>query len=135
MINYANGGLPLNDYATVADLHNWLDADEPVDSLRLIRHAQRLVDSAITSAMYKQDANGNPTDAGVLAALRDATCAQVEDWIINGDETSSLDKLGSLNMDGVAFTRSGGARKFRLCDRAIDILKAAKLVPGTVIVG
>lgn len=132
-INYANGALPVNAYATADDLKAWLAADPPDDATRLLGHAQRLVDSALTSSMFTTDANGNPTDAGVIAALRDATCAQVEDWIVNGDETNSQDFVGMATVDGLTISRAGGRAKLRLCDRAYDILKAAKLKPGTVV--
>lgn len=133
LLNYANKALPVNDYAVVADLQAWLDADPPADAARLLGHAMRLVDSAITTAMFTTDANGNATDLGVLAALRDATCAQVEDWMINGDETNSQDFVGQTTVEGMTVSRAGGRSKLRLCDRAQDILKAAKLVPGTVV--
>lgn len=99
--------------------------------MRMLAHAQEVVDAALTSGMYTSDTNGNPTDATVIAALKLATCAQVEWWITTGDEFDQMSQYASFSIEGISATRVG-ARHDRLCDRAWDALRVAKLLPGTV---
>jgi hypothetical protein len=124
--------LAINPYATIADLEVYLAAEPPVEAQRLLNRAQELIDDALISSPYVSDANGNPTDAGVLAALNKATCAQVEYWITNGDELGQLKQYQSYSIEGISVTRGGLASSSDICDRAKAALRAGKLLPGAV---
>lgn len=119
-------------YATAADLEAFLGAPPPATAERLLDRATELVDAALTSAMYSVDTNGNATDATVIAAMNKATCAQVESWLASGDEFDELGAWKSYTMAGLSVSREAPGRHSRLCDRSLDALRAAKLIPGTV---
>lgn len=127
--------MAITPYATLDDLGAYLGSEPPADCARLLARAQDLVDAAMTGSMYAIDAAGeNPTDAAVVAALRKATCAQVEWWLADGDEFDQMTKFSSFSIEGISVARASGVgpRQYRLCDRAWDALRAAKLLPGTV---
>jgi len=131
-------------YASLADLSAYLGgAEPPATATRLLLRAQDLIDTALISSLFAIDdpTTGNPTDAGVLAALKKATCAQVEFWITNGDELDELGQWQSFSIEGISATRRAddSRRRERLCDRARDALRApqvsgAPLLPGWVAV-
>ena len=50
----------------------------------LLRSASLLVDRALIGAIYTTDDDGVATDATVLQALQDATCAQAATWAALG---------------------------------------------------
>lgn len=126
--------MAINAYATLSDLAAYLDDELPPDSQRMLTRAQEVIDAACISAMYAIDAAGeNPTDATVIAALNKATLAQVEWWIANGDEFDQMDRYSSFSVEGISVTRGATLiGRVRLCDRAWNALKAAKLLPGTI---
>jgi hypothetical protein len=119
-------------YATLDDLGAYLGAAPPADSQRMLARAQELIDDALISSPYLADANGNPTDAGVLAALNKATCAQVEYWITNGDELGQLEQYHSYSIEGITVARGAASSSQDICDRAKAALRAGKLLPGAV---
>jgi len=70
-------------YAQPNDLSQapWSLSIAAQDATRLLSYAARLVRQATRTAIYDaDDETGLPTDAGLTAALRDATCAQVASW-------------------------------------------------------
>lgn len=92
----------------------------------MLVHAQEVIDAALKAARYAVDTNGNPTDAGIIAALNKATCAQVEWWINNGDEWDQASTVSSYSIEGISVTRSGPtSRQAPLANRARDILASA----------
>lgn len=124
--------MSITPYATVTDLGAYLGAEPPADTQRLLARAQELVDATLTSSPYTADANGNPTDATVLAGLNLAVCAQVEYWLANGDELGQLQEFSSFNIEGISVSRGNAMGTGRLCDRSRDALRAAMLLPGRV---
>ena len=121
-------------YATLSDLNAYLGAEPPADSQRLLARAQEAVDAALRSSAYAVDTFGNPTDATVIAAVRDATVRQVEWWLANGDELNQQGQYSSFSIEGIAVTRSTtDAPTARLCGRARDALQLAGLLPGSVL--
>ena len=78
-------------YATAADLTNWLPAGTVVtEPDRRIARAMLKIDGILRTAIYATDpVTGYPTDPVVIAAVRDATCAQVEYTAEQGDETGA----------------------------------------------
>lgn len=73
---------------------------------RVLARASHVIDRALTAAIYEVDVDGMPTDDTVLAALRDATCAQARQLVEHPEEP-----FGPLTAE------------------AYDVLYAAGLVP------
>lgn len=69
-------------HATPSDLQDWVSADTSLPSKeeqkRLLERATLLVNHA-TVAAY------DPDDTAISSALRDGTCAQVEQWLVLGE--------------------------------------------------
>lgn len=123
-----------SSYATLSHYVTWLGADPPNGSARLLIRASAFLDGLLVGAVYPVTA-GLPTAAVDIAALRDATCAQVEYWQETGDTTGSGAtgswsdvQIGSVKLSG----RTGGATGDRqLAPSAADILHTAGLLPVT----
>lgn len=111
-------------YATVEDLVAWLPADalSGGDTDRLLLAASRRVDAAVR-APYATDDDDLPTDDRVAAALRDATCAQVEFWLEVG-EAADVDGLAGTTYSVPGYS---GTRTPKLGPRALDALTSAGL--------
>ena len=111
-------------YATPAEVSDWLgDVTVPADLTRLIKRASELIDAKVR-ATYPVDTTGAPTDTVVDDALRDAVCAQIEQWC-EVDESNSIDGLagGQISVDGYS-----GKRAPDLAPRAYHILKVHGLL-------
>ena len=63
-------------YATSDDLTDWTGTTAPDNATALLRTASLIVRRATMTATYAVDETGAPTDADILDAFRDATCAQ-----------------------------------------------------------
>lgn len=116
-------------YATVAELTAFTGAAAPVDAARLLQRASDLVDT-IVCAPYATDLSGMPTDVDIIAALKNATCAQVELW----GEVSEANSIDGLAGTGVMLTGASGFQGKRAPDvspRALSYLANAGLLrPG-----
>lgn len=122
-------------YATTSD-YRWFTDDEPDELTRgLLVAASRRIDRALLGACYDVDDAGLPTDSDVTAALRDATCAQAEDWIDSGDlGTGNGVTYSDLAIGSVKVTRNGGASGNQpagidIARKALDILFGVGLLP------
>lgn len=72
-------------YATTSDLADLIgEAAVPANAGLLLTRASREIDQALLCAVYATDDNGNPTDADLIAAFRDATCEVVCYWLAQG---------------------------------------------------
>ena len=111
-------------YATSDDLNGWLGSavTAPADPDRLLARASNVVDGMVR-APFDVDGDGIATDETVAGALRDATCAVVEQWM-EVDEANDIDGLASTP---VTTTGHSGQRAPRWCPRAIEILRNAGL--------
>jgi hypothetical protein len=119
----------VDPYATSADLTAWLpDGTVVADAERLLRRASELVDDVVRRP-YGTDDSGIPTDADIAEALRDACCAQVEQWLEVG-EANDVDGLAG---DQVSVTGYSGHRAPRLAPRALRILRNAGLLSSAEI--
>ena len=96
----------------------------PRDLARLLERASELIDDATKTAWYATDAGGLPTDVGVLAAFRDATCAQVEFWLA-GDEED--DVLGPVKEVSFGTVKATPECVYVLAPRAARFLREAGL--------
>ena len=130
-------------YATRDDLVAYAPAgvtvpDEP-EAGRLLARASEAVEAATISAVYAVDAAGMPTDPGILAALRDATCAQAVDWLTTGDELGQAGRwqsvsIGSISLSGgTSATGAGGTSLGGLAVSAERVLRLAGLLPGVIV--
>lgn len=74
-------------YATVSDYITYTGASASIFlPSSVFSRASRVIDTALRAAVYDTDVDGLPTDDGVLAALRDATCAQARCLVEHPDE-------------------------------------------------
>ncbi|MGW8767683.1 hypothetical protein ACWGN5_34940 [Streptomyces sp. NPDC055815] len=124
-------------YTTPEQLAAWLGAPAPADAERLIARAGEDIDSALLTAIYPVDDDGDPTDSEIVAALGSATCAQVEFWLAAGDDgigaQSRWDSvsIGPVSLSGRAAS-TAGASGVELAPRAARALLRAGLTPGEV---
>jgi hypothetical protein len=121
-------------YATDGDFVAYTGQEPPADINRRLQRASDLIDERLIGAFYATDGNGNPTDANMIAALKNATCAQVEYWIETGDELGTSEQFEILQIGSVVLNRGGksAATKSRtppLAPRAIGELRRGGLWP------
>jgi hypothetical protein len=95
--------------------------DPPEDLDRLLEQASTVIDDNTRTAIYDVDDDDLPTDTDVIAAFRDATCAQVEFWITSDEEDDILGPVDSVSLGGVS------AKGRELAPRAARILRVAGL--------
>ena len=89
---------------------------------RLLSRASREVDKALLRAVYTVDDDSLPTDADVILALRDATCAQAAWWLETGDEAGAAAALNSAGSGGGPYW---GGSVPRLAPDVITVLTTA----------
>ncbi|MEU3712910.1 hypothetical protein [Streptomyces catenulae] len=124
-------------YATPEQLAAWTGQAAPDDAERLLARATEDVDSALLTAVYRVDDDGDPLDDTVRAALADATCAQVEYQLATGDDGTGAAghwdsvSIGPVSLSGRSGTASGAAG-VELAPRAARALRRAGLEPGVV---
>ena len=116
-------------YAEVDDLQVWLDQaapDAPSEAAaeRMLLRASELLDDNLRTALYAVDDDGMPTDEDVIAALKEAACAQVEFWFAGDEEDDVLGPLVDLTIGTVKATPQA---PLVLAPRAARILRAAGL--------
>jgi hypothetical protein len=91
--------------------------DPPEDLTRLLLRASELVDDYTRTAIYDVDDDDFPTDADVIAAFRDATCAQVEFWLTSDETDDVLGPADTVSVGGLS------AKGRELAPRAARILR------------
>lgn len=123
----------------------------PDNAGALLRVASRLVDAATVTTVYATDSDGRATDPRLLAALRDATCAQAAAWAALGidptkgpasDPGPAVVAAKSIGSASITYDRSGAqiAAQARaqaattLAPEAWSILAAAGLLTSRVTV-
>ncbi|MFJ4585321.1 hypothetical protein [Streptomyces echinatus] len=124
-------------YATPEQLAAWTGQPAPADAERLLARAGEDVDSALLTAVYPVDDDGDPLDTEIQAALRDATCAQVEYQLAGGDDgTGAAGQWDSVSIGPVSLSgrssRTSATTGVELAPRADRILRRAGLTPGCV---
>ncbi|MER7464051.1 hypothetical protein [Streptomyces sp. NPDC097981] len=124
-------------YATPEQLAAWTGQPAPADAERLLARAGEDIDSALLTAIYPVDEDGDPLDPEVRAALANATCAQVEHQLASGDDgTGAGGQWDSVSIGPVSLSgRSSrtAAAGVELAPRADRALRRAGLTPGRVI--
>lgn len=120
-------------YATTADYANWLRTAPPSGARRALAEASREVEQMLLSAFYTVDAVTKlPTDTDVIAAMRDATCAQAEYAKAIGDVNSlGSNQYHSVSIATVSLTRGynpgGSSAPAKWSAKAFEILQRAGL--------
>jgi hypothetical protein len=105
-------------YATEEELATFTGQTAPTDADRLLERASGVIDDHTRTAVYEVDEEtGFPTDPVLLAAFRDATCAQVEFWMASHEEDDILGPVDSVSLGGVT------AKGRELAPRAARILR------------
>lgn len=93
-------------YATTTDYANALLAAPPAGARRALVSASKVVDEMLLTAVYDVDDDDLPTDAAVILALRDATCAQAEYARAAGDANSvGAGAISSFSIGPVQVTK------------------------------
>lgn len=102
----------MTDYADAADFTTWTGVTAPAGITRILRAAGRRVDQMLLTAVYDVDSTtGLPTDADVLAVLRDATCEQAAYQVAIGDPygVGTAGLFSSFSIGGLSATRGKSA--------------------------
>ncbi|MFA5608308.1 MAG: hypothetical protein WDA07_14215 [Leucobacter sp.] len=124
-------------YATEPEYATWLGAPSaPSGAARLLRDASLEVDEMLLTAHYNVDHDGRPTDEHVIAALRDATCAQAEHRAEHGDDVTIIENSGGVSLGPLRFgagTSNGNTPPIpQHSPHAVRILRLAGLIPGRI---
>ncbi|MFC5720368.1 hypothetical protein ACFP1Z_09360 [Streptomyces gamaensis] len=124
-------------YATPEQLAAWLGSPAPADAERRLARAAEDIDSALLTAVYRVDGDGDPLDPLIVQVLADATCAQVEWQLATGDDgTGAAGQWDSVNIGPVSLSgraaRTAGASGVELAPRADRVLRRAGLEPGRI---
>ncbi|MFF3353380.1 hypothetical protein ACFYWN_12145 [Streptomyces sp. NPDC002917] len=124
-------------YATPAELAAYTGQPAPADADRLLARASQDIDDALSAAVYCTDSAGMPTDPRIIAALSDATCAQVEYQQATGDDgTGAAGRWDSVSLGPVSLSgrkdTPRGAADVDLAPRADRTLRRNGLLPGVI---
>lgn len=124
-------------YATPEQLTTWTGQPAPSDADRLLARASEDVDDALRTAVYDTDTAGMPAEPAIVAALADATCAQVEYQLATGDDGTGA--AGQWNAVSIGPVSLSGRRQdpqhagdVSLAPRAHRALTRAGLLPGVI---
>jgi hypothetical protein len=108
------------------------------EATRLLTRASEVIDSVLLSAVYAtDDTTGLPTEAGVIEALRNATCEQVVWWLQNpGTESGQANQYQSVSIGSVSLSKGSGSSATDPLPRVSPFLggplKTAGLTPGVI---
>ncbi|MEE4598223.1 hypothetical protein V2J94_41380 [Streptomyces sp. DSM 41524] len=101
-------------YAAAADLQDYTGQAPPADADQLLTRATRMLEAQVLRmCWYDVDADGMPTNATVLEAIRRAVCAQVQWWGELGDSIGAAGvgwgsvAIGSVNLGRSVTSVSG----------------------------
>ncbi len=131
-------------YATVSDFRDYADEDTDLTDVQIVKRLRRasvIVDGLTRLARYRMDEDGEPLDADVLDAFRDATCAQVEYWETTGDPTGAESTMGPVKIGSVSLGGSGvggsaqsttSPAQSRTSPETVEILRNAGLLSAAV---
>lgn len=137
----------MTDLATSDDYEEYTGGDAPANIAALLRSASNMVRRDTRVAIYDVDTDGAATDDDLIAALRDATCAQAAAWaalginpLSGGVVTTSTGVVSSKSLDGASISYAGAASAAEaqaaattsLVPDAVQILRDAGLLDGRV---
>lgn len=125
-------------YATTADLTAFTGDAAPDNAEVLITDATRFLDANVfSSCLYDvDDTTGMPASTIVLAAFRDAVCAQVQWWDELGDSIGAMGagwgsvQIGRMQLARSVTNVSGAASPVReIAPKVGDVLGSSDLTP------
>ncbi len=132
-------------YATTDDLATWTGSAPPANGEQLLRSASLLVRRNTVAAVYDVDEDGAPTDADVIDALSQATCAQAAAMAAAGIDplagvagASAAVQATSIGSASVQYAVAADASARRqalleqLTEEAAMILRDAGLLNGPI---
>lgn len=120
-------------YAAEADLTAWLAGGDHASlaptgaaATRILTRAWETVEEHL-AGYYVVDAAGLATDAAIVTALKNAQCAQVEQWLEVGEESDIAGYSGVVSAGGGVSAEAPP----ELAPRARRILNKAGLLSGS----
>jgi hypothetical protein len=123
-------------YATTTDLaDDWLEIPEaqlPAMTGRALKRASELVDDHVRAAYATDPDTGLPTDTAVGDALKFATCAQVERWLVEATDEDDITGRPKDKQIGPLRLTLSLEQRAELAPRARRILHTAGLLSGAV---
>lgn len=131
-------------YADADNLAAWLGEPAPDNATSLLRHASSRVANACRCDIYDTQPSGLPVDDDIREALRDATCAQAEQWSVlkvdpaagaggfDVQVTSSSIDGSSLSTTAAAVDAARAEALDSLCELSVSILRNAGLASSLV---
>lgn len=131
-------------YATESDYLTYTGETEPPDGIDvLLARASGMLDARVFRyGVYDVDETGAPTHALVVAAFRNAVCAQVEWWDELGDSTGAAGagwgtvELGTARLSRSVTKVDGADSPARQIAPAVwDVLRAPDLTPEVLHIG
>lgn len=102
-----------------------------------LRLASEQLDIALVGAVYDVDADGMPTDPGLIDTLSRACCEQVRYLNAGNDDALVKREYASTNVGGVAVTRATSMQALALpplAPQALAILRVAGVLPSAPLV-
>lgn len=107
------------------------------EATRQLTRASERIEELLLTAVYDTDpVTLLPTETEVIAALRDAVCAQVVWWAPGGggDETGAASQYKDVALGSLKLSRGDGGSgpPPRYAEQAVTHLRLAGLLPGTV---
>lgn len=126
-------------YATVAQYQAQTgDSFTPTAAVsQWLRLASQDIDVALVGAVYSVDADGQPTEPGLIDTLMRATCMQAQYLVANNDPTGVKREYVSTNVGGVSVTRAASMQAPALpplAPRALSILRVDGVLPSAPLV-
>jgi hypothetical protein len=106
--------------------------------LRALRRATETLDRCLIGAQYAVDANGMPTDPGIVNVFMRACCAQAEFDLANNDPAHVKSQYSSTSVGGISATRTASAQGQALpplAPNAAQILQTVGALPGAPMLG
>lgn len=127
-------------YASVAQYQEYTgDTWTPPRRVQVaLRRASETIDRALIGAAYSVDADGMPTDPGIINVFARATAAQCEFDLALNDPAGVKSQYASTSMGGVSLTRTASAQGQAfppLAPRAAQVLQTVAALPGAPLLG
>lgn len=126
-------------YASVAQYRGW-SGDNVTPQQRVsvaLQRATEQIDVALVGAVYRTDADGMPTDAGLANVLTRATSAQAQYLIAHNDDANVKREYASISMGGASYSRAAAMQAPALppiAPQALAILRVAGILPAAPLI-
>lgn len=126
-------------YATVEQYQAW-SGDQITPTMVVATKLQRAsedIDVALVAAVYATDADGMPTDPGLVDTLVRACSAQAQYLIAHNDDAGVKREYASTNVGGVSVSRAASMQAPALpplAPRALSILRVSGVLPSAPLI-